>query len=380
MVDMYKFVGSGAGSYDVEAQKRELKRQYAKPAAGQYCSCCLMLLAIAVAALLTVIAVVLIWRRRAAASFQSVHHIVEFDCEVAVDEWETEWSDTKIEWCCKRNKVTCPSYNCEANMRTWEHSWSQRKQDWCCENEGLGCRTASDDTTVSHRAANVYDCAEDRAQMQTAWSRGKKQWCCDMKQIGCSFVEISSVASATTSTTTVALLTFNASEDSVDAHCLSGCLFDGETASCEARIIYAARKTFAGHDDACAQAYRLVQKQCSKSCTACTLEEANCSVPLLHDCGEHSKATSEWSRSKRTWCCKHHRRGCASTTRQATTTTKATTTTGTTTTKATTTIRLGFAGMAAPFNCEADLANWTVTWSTEKKKWCCHNENTECPF
>lgn len=155
MVDMYKFVGSGAGSYDVEAQKRELKRQYAKPTAPQYCSCCLMLLAIVVASLLTVIAVVLLWRRRAASSVQHVHRIVEFDCKIAADEWETEWSDTKIEWCCKLDKVTCPSYNCAADSLTWERSWSQRKQHWCCENEGLGCPAASDDATVSYGDRSV---------------------------------------------------------------------------------------------------------------------------------------------------------------------------------------------------------------------------------
>eukprot|EP00930_Biecheleria_cincta_P075323 TRINITY_DN62489_c0_g1_i1.p1 TRINITY_DN62489_c0_g1~~TRINITY_DN62489_c0_g1_i1.p1 ORF type:complete len:425 (-),score=72.28 TRINITY_DN62489_c0_g1_i1:73-1347(-) len=390
MVDLYKFVGSGAGSYDVEAQKRELKRQYAKPGPPQYCSCFLMLLAIAVALLLTVIAVLLILRQKAASSVQKIDRTTEFDCGVVSDEWETEWSDTKIDWCCKHKKNTCPSYNCEADAHTWEHSWSQRKQHWCCENKGLGCPAASDDAIVYHDAGGEYDCAEDQAQMQTAWSSSKARWCCDVKQIGCSLVEASSttVADGSTSTSIDDVLAFDSSENSVNVHCLSGCWFDGETASCEDRIMYAARKTFAGQDDACAQAYRLVQKQCLKSCTACTLEKANCSVPPLHDCDERSKAMSEWSYAKRAWCCQHHQKGCTSTSSQAATTpvhttstpvrtttkaTKATKTTKATTTPSTVT-------MAAPFDCEADLANWTAVWTAEKKKWCCHNENTECPF
>lgn len=218
--------------------------------------------------------------------------------------------------------------------------------------------------------------------MQTAWSRGKKRWCCDVKQIGCSFLKASSTTSATTSSSATALVAFNSSEDSADVHCLSGCFFDGKTASCEDRIMYAARETFAVHDDACAQAYRLVQKQCLKSCTACTLKKANCSVPPVHDCSERGKAMSEWSNSKRAWCCKHHHKGCTSTSSQAATTPVPTTSisVSTTTTKATTTTSAGAPTIAAPFDCEADLANWTVVWTAEKKKWCCHNDNTECPF
>jgi len=58
-----------------------------------------------------------------------------------------------------------------------------------------------------------------------------------------------------------------------------------------------------------------------------------------------------WSDEKKTWCCDHTGRGCAS---------------------------RGVADQV--YDCNTGFANWKVGWSSPKKKWCCHHVGRGCEF
>lgn len=55
-----------------------------------------------------------------------------------------------------------------------------------------------------------------------------------------------------------------------------------------------------------------------------------------------------WTEDRQTWCCKHHGRGC--------------TTTSTT----------------LPYDCHASLVDWQAGWARTKKHWCCAHESVGC--
>jgi len=100
------------------------------------------------------------------------------DCKVGYSNWEWEWSDTKMAWCCSHTGRGCNKtgvkepFDCDADLTDWEGAWSDKKKTWCCGQFGRGCQ--------------VFDCNEDFIDWQRGWSEDKRTWCCKHEQRGCS--------------------------------------------------------------------------------------------------------------------------------------------------------------------------------------------------
>ncbi|CAK0804166.1 unnamed protein product [Prorocentrum cordatum] len=115
------------------------------------------------------------------------------------------------------------------------------------------------------------------------------------------------------------------------ARCLTLCSFDNVTATCRARVQWAADHLFGEAADSCAPAYSLVMGHCA-SCreSGCAPAGAGCaprptapprpSAPrpegasAPYDCGaEPGDGLAGWSEAKQAWCCAHEHSHCLGT-------------------------------------------------------------------
>jgi len=139
-----------------------------------------------------------------------------FDCQASEAAWQTEWSDFKMQFCCKKTGRGCmkvPSaalaaehavasapavplavlpamadeYDCAADTASWVQSWSDAKRDYCCSRKPHGCKVPK----KLMLAANFdYDCQAALKSFKREWSEKKKDWCCNNADLGCEPISV----------------------------------------------------------------------------------------------------------------------------------------------------------------------------------------------
>eukprot|EP00435_Cladocopium_sp_Y103_P065540 s608_g27.t1 len=61
-----------------------------------------------------------------------------YDCGAGFSNWMQGWSDSKKDWCCKRESRGCVKFHCSGEASAW-HSWGDRQKEYCCANFQKGC-------------------------------------------------------------------------------------------------------------------------------------------------------------------------------------------------------------------------------------------------
>jgi len=247
------------------------------------------------------------------SSIPAVRTEIVFDCDADFSQWEKGWSDAKKRFCCKTEKRGCEEehvvpYHCQSED---QDSWPLSKQNYCCVNHKVGClqydcaaglqfattgwsQPKQEFCCKRFKEGCPFDCQADLAHAAAAWSDNQKSWCCKNENRGCDAMP----------------------ESKQPGNCSMDCQHDGSTHTCADRIAYASKHTYAGHADACQRAHKLIQSECT-SCSACTLEAANCTALLSeagsayewHDC-KRELTWNATSLKKRSWCCAHQGLGC----------------------------------------------------------------------
>eukprot|EP00445_Apocalathium_hangoei_P094368 CAMPEP_0204244110 /NCGR_PEP_ID=MMETSP0361-20130328/96814_1 /ASSEMBLY_ACC=CAM_ASM_000343 /TAXON_ID=268821 /ORGANISM="Scrippsiella Hangoei, Strain SHTV-5" /LENGTH=289 /DNA_ID=CAMNT_0051217091 /DNA_START=39 /DNA_END=908 /DNA_ORIENTATION=+ len=132
----------------------------------------------------------------------------------------------------------------------------------------------------------LYDCNVEYDVWETNWTPEWKDWCCKNRQRGCpstsTTTETTSTATPTTVTTTTRTTTeaTTTTEDSKVAveHCNKQCLFDGASATCAARMQWAAKfGATKDNSEPCTAAHSLVLSQCDV-CSQCELKFSGCAM------------------------------------------------------------------------------------------------------
>jgi len=232
----YKYVGRGAGNFDVRRQSRGCNKDYLWMCGGL--CCCL---------LLTGLLLTWLWPVEPEVDVETPTVQLPHDCNAGWQNWKQGWSPEKKTWCCNKVGRACPPphpvlpippripparpalpvlpvtpappgecniggvdtwteekkancckmygngcptpepapvvsvpYDCDAGFANWQSGWSDGKKAWCCDHAGRGCVTAAPATTSA-----PYDCDAGFANWQSGWSDGKKAWCCDHAGRGC---------------------------------------------------------------------------------------------------------------------------------------------------------------------------------------------------
>jgi len=176
--------------------------------------------------------------------------------------------------------------------------------------------------------------------------------------------------------------------------CDAVCHHDGKDVTCSERIKYASENTFAHKQNACGQAYSMVQVECD-ICKGCSIEASGCTqldvhvakVSLPFDCQAGlANFAIGWSDPKKEWCCDHEKLGCSSHTPavmhndphhppyEAT---------GGHYWKwmlyeGKYQWRLEMYHGSMPYDCDAGFKNWKAGWSQSKKSWCCQHIGKGC--
>mmetsp|Transcript_15075 Transcript_15075/g.40651 ORF Transcript_15075/g.40651 Transcript_15075/m.40651 type:complete len:286 (-) Transcript_15075:54-911(-) len=78
-------------------------------------------------------------------------------------------------------------YDCQVGFETWEQSWSPDKKQWCCELIGLGCLQDVVQASLPTIPLKRYpfDCSLDFENWTTVWSTAKQDWCCKHRGRAC---------------------------------------------------------------------------------------------------------------------------------------------------------------------------------------------------
>merc|ERR1712039_493959 len=92
------------------------------------------------------------------------------------------WSPDKIQQCCARGFVDCPTveapqgpvdpFNCMDDAENWQAEWSTAKKVFCCRLHGKGCGQDAE------QDAAAYHCDAAFPNWVKGWSEKKKAWCC----------------------------------------------------------------------------------------------------------------------------------------------------------------------------------------------------------
>ncbi|CAE7274364.1 unnamed protein product [Symbiodinium natans] len=136
-----------------------------------------------------------------------------FDCSVALNNWEKEWSEMKKAWCCHREQVGCPASTRTTSTFSTKTSTSQ---------SATATSTSATTTTTSW----FFNCSAGYDLWVEGWSDEKKVWCCQRERLGCPFTTLStstrtwtsatvSTSTATTQTATSSTLTTRTTSTSV---------------------------------------------------------------------------------------------------------------------------------------------------------------------
>jgi len=350
----YKYVGAGAGEFDLLAVPSNVR--------PNYCFC------ISLCATLALLLPLLLWLLLTHvptggggvdASAQVQQQAVRFDCTAGFRKWRTSWPDKKKAYCCETEKRGCendmdcsegrmhweswpdekkaaccnkpgvcakpaPSpattsqpHDCNIGFEDWVHRWSIPKRVYCCLNARRGCPTAPPlpKPPPPTTPAPPFDCNAGFPNWHVGWSQAKKAWCCTHVGKGC---EVPTVTS----------LPYDCNSDYVDCyHCLMTRWSVGKRAWC------------------CAHARR--------GCATPAPPAVPATTSLPFDCNAgFNNWQAGWSPSKMAWCCQQQHKGCKPPTPATT--------------------------ECPPQDCNAGFANWRAGWTPQKKTWCCQHQGKGC--
>jgi len=160
----YKYVGTGAGEFDMVTPKKT----------NMMC-----VLGVGIGLLVLVVVIVLLLLPQPTSSTTLATTALPFDCNEGFGNWES-WSITKKSWCCTNEDKGCPTtqaptpppttqapptppptpptppstppptppptppttalpYDCNAGVANWMVGWSAAKKAYCCQHGGKGC-------------------------------------------------------------------------------------------------------------------------------------------------------------------------------------------------------------------------------------------------
>eukprot|EP00419_Tripos_fusus_P034803 CAMPEP_0172786180 /NCGR_PEP_ID=MMETSP1074-20121228/205815_1 /TAXON_ID=2916 /ORGANISM="Ceratium fusus, Strain PA161109" /LENGTH=851 /DNA_ID=CAMNT_0013623193 /DNA_START=52 /DNA_END=2607 /DNA_ORIENTATION=- len=218
-------------------------------------------------------------------------------------------------------------YNCQ-DWRLWE--WSKEQQEWCCAHRGAGC-------------VKEVDSPVPAAPMEEA-------------------ITTDSLAESQT----------QAAARSTDASDVKG---RAESAFASAIVVPSdGRSSNSGrqwHEQPTQRdrPLSLPQDQAlPKQGRTKLRKKADSHEGDNYDCtAGHIEWQEWWNDAKRSWCCEHTQVAC-------------TTTTTTAVSQAFEAPRELWLQVGRPHNCTAGLFHWRMTWSREKKEWCCEHERLGCPW
>jgi len=158
----------------------------------------------------------------------------DYDCQAGFENWEKGWSPEKKRWCCKLVGLACPQdaalappvpptippppdpYNCSSDFDNWIAVWSTAKQAWCCKHRGRACPPAPPSPAPAPPSPSLpahsgvsrsqhgqpmspapsrpwrpqsqlqpFDCTAGWSNWRAGWSEEKKTWCCQYAGTGC---------------------------------------------------------------------------------------------------------------------------------------------------------------------------------------------------
>jgi len=247
-----------------------------------------------------------------------------FHCQLDPQHGTKGWSSTKRTWCCREEKVGCVvgeasvtdngkdapgkcdalctfsghTASCKTRVQyaithgfagrsgacPAAHSAVLQNCSACseCTLEEAGCSAGSGDAAAvsaavlgAHDAhsptpapdgAEPYDCQANAAHWLTNWTNGKKDWCCRNLNVGC----LPNVVSQETADAQPAASKLDG--------CEALCTFQGQAATCRARVDFATNHRFKGAQHACSDAHGMVLRQCP-TCSGCALVDIGCELP-----------------------------------------------------------------------------------------------------
>lgn len=256
----------------------------------------------------------------------------------------SDWSDRKLQWCCKYFKWDCdhPSlFDCDAGLASWQMGWSAVKKVWCCEHRQKGCEVMT--TTMEQ-----YNCTVGHLHLDTGWSSEKKSWCCWHHDVGC----VAKPAQPAVSTrgvpsSTALVMSSMPAPTSVSTTTQSS---TGTATTTGPTPTTAAAST----------------PETAMVSGAAPSTRAKADVPDGGAAGQHTfncvfdlaHWQTAWDEPKRRWCCDHFHWGChGSSSSSAVTTTKVSSST---------------------YDCWAGVSNYKIAWSAAKRHWCCLKEHLAC--
>jgi len=212
-------------------------------------------------------------------------------------------------------------YDCQLRKDDREHRfllmkherWTDKERTWCCQKYGQGCPSL----------ASPFDCGAGLDNWERGWADNKIEWCCKHKQVACRTPPKSTSGS--------------------DFDCLAG---------------YAAWEMVWSDEKK-----RWCCHHRNRGCPETTTTKAAIAAPTTAATAATTTAAFDctagftrwkigWSEDKKSWCCKHHERGCPSNVVAAT---------------------------SMAYDCLAGLANWENMWSDSKRTWCCSHHKNFCP-
>mmetsp|Transcript_88570 Transcript_88570/g.286063 ORF Transcript_88570/g.286063 Transcript_88570/m.286063 type:complete len:268 (+) Transcript_88570:56-859(+) len=127
----------------------------------------------------------------------------------------------------------------------------------------------------------LYDCNVEYDVWETNWTPEWKDWCCKNRQRGCPSTSTTTETTSTATSTTMTTTTTTEDPKVAVEHCNKQCVFDAASATCAARMQWAA-KIGAAKDSSepCTAAHSLVLSQCDV-CSQCELKFSGCAMGVV---------------------------------------------------------------------------------------------------
>lgn len=176
-------------------------------------------------------------------------------------------------------------------------TWPALQQIWCCQHAGFGCPASPAVATTRP----PHDCNLGFANWQVGWTLTKKDYCCRHFKRACpqhlsseaaaaaspvavvnqaaavaSSVAVVPQAAAVVSPVAVVPQASTAAPSPLVDGCESVCLYRKQSASCKARILWAASHAYREKADACVAAHIRVTREDCPVCASCSIEESGC--------------------------------------------------------------------------------------------------------
>jgi hypothetical protein len=283
-----------------------------------------------------------------------------FDCRLDLSLWESKWSLSKKDWCCKQVGIGCTTTHMvpttpEARgdappvpvCAVPSSSLDLRDREWCCRVHGVHCKSILDIIAASHAAPQMqprkmavtttrrppmpegpsesvaYDCMAEYVDGGRQWSARKRTWCCQHERRGC---HVSPTQYDCTYWFSVEIWTWP---------------IEKKEWCCEHR----GRGCRKGKRTKDLLGLEVTTKHPTTSMAGVTTSHA------LHEMSCFDGHLHLWSDRKRAWCCHHEGRGCSEP-------------------KPT--------PASASFDCEEGYWDWQMAWPDSKREWCCEHHQRGC--